>query len=155
MIIGYRSIGDSELNFLVYAENPVYGKYKYATVRSCGSKSPYGIVSFFADNFKWVDGNHVIDIQVRLPDDTERGVATYMASKEFGQTHIYKGREGKTEYKIHELYVRCYWPEDIIEINLRGYYASHYVNNTVLSFCKKYNIRLIWYGKTIFNPEEV
>jgi hypothetical protein len=154
MPIGYRSIGNDELEFLINSENPVYGKSKYSTVRGCGSKSPYGIVCFFAENFKWVDSFHVIDIQVRLPDDAERGIATYMASKDFGRTRVYKGREGKTEYKVEELYVRYYEPKDVIEINLRCYYASHYVRNAIMPFCKKYNIRLIWENKDMFNSEE-
>lgn len=96
-MLGYRSISSNELEFLVNSENPIYGRFKYSKLPESGCTLPYGAVSFFANNIKWHDASHVIDVVVDLPDTAQKGVATYRASKKFGDTKIFTGREGNTE----------------------------------------------------------
>ena len=69
-IVGYRSIGESEL-FALLAENPIYGKRKWDNVEESGCTLPYGAVSFFLNDLKWRDPEHLIDIEVALPTDTQ------------------------------------------------------------------------------------
>jgi hypothetical protein len=147
-IIGYRSIGESELRVLL-AENPVYGRCKYSNLPESGCTLPYGAISFFLDDLKWRDKTHIIDITVALPNDAQKGMATYWASENFGQTGIWSGRRGNMKYEIEEAYIRCYWPQDVISINVRSRYASHFVERTLKPFCEKYDITLIWENKVI------
>ena len=147
-IVGYRSVGESEL-YALLAENPVYGKRKWDNVEESGCDLPYGAISFFLNDLKWRDPEHLIDIEVALPADTQTGMATYWASQEFGKTGIWTGRRGNTKYDIEEAYVRCYRPEDIISMNLRFRYAGHFVERVLKPFCEKYNITLFWENKVI------
>lgn len=142
-MIGYRSIGEDELNFLISSDNPVYGRFKYALLEECGCTLPYGVVSFFADNYKWRDSSHLFDIKVELPGDAQVATSYYNASKDFAKTKVFTGRWGKTRHKVKEIFVRSYKPEDIMELNLRNRYTDTYVKNVVVPFCNKYNIKLI------------
>ena len=148
-MIGYRSVGYDEIKFLLNSENPVYGRFKYSSLAESGCTLPYGVISFYTDNYKWHDSSHKVDIKVNLPDDAQIGVATYYAAPNFGDTKIFTGRKGSIEYKVKEAYVRCYEPKDIIEINLNGLFASHYIESAVKPFCEKYGIKLIWENKVI------
>ena len=147
-IVGYRSIGESEL-YALLAENPVYGKRKWDNRTESGCTLPYGAVSFFLNDLKWRDAEHLIDIEVALPNDMQKGMATYWAAADFAKTGIWTGRKGNTKYDIEEGYVRCYHPEDIISINLRFRYAGHFVETLIKPFCEKYGITLLWENKTI------
>lgn len=149
-MIGYRSIGESELLFLVNSENPLYGKFKYSTLKESGCTLPYGVVSFYVDDIKWHDSHHYIDIKVLLPDDAQIGTAFYMSAPSFAETKVFTGRTGKTRIKVKEAYIRFYEPQDIMEIDLHMRYASHYVNGVIKPFCEKYNISLKWENKTVF-----
>lgn len=148
-MIGYRSIGYDEIQFLINSENPVYGRFKYSHLPESGCTLPYGAISFFADDIKWHDGSHKVDIVVDLPDDAQRGIATYMAAKSFGDTKIFTGKAGKTEFKVEEIYVRCYDPDDIVSIDLNGLYANHFIESGVKPFCERHNIKLLNHGKEI------
>ena len=147
-VVGYRSIGESEL-YALLAENPIYGKRKWDNHEESGCALPYGAVSFFVNDLKWRDITHCIDITVALPNDVQTGMATYWASAEFGKTGVWTGRKGNTKHEIEEGYVRCYYPEDIISINLRFHFAGHFVERQVKPFCEKYGITLIWENKII------
>lgn len=139
-MIGYRSIGDNELYFLINSDNPVYGTRKWNKIRGSGcSVSDYGTVCFFLEPYRWRDANHFIDIVVSLPDDTPTGVATYMASANLPETKIFKGREGKTKTKIKEAYPRFYGPEDIMELRLNNRFNDAFADG-VREFCDKYGI---------------
>lgn len=145
---GYRSIGVNELKMLVEADNPVYGIQRWDDRAETTCNLPYGVVCFFLDNIKWHDKVHKFDIVVEL-DDAQIGEGTYMASKEFGTSKVWTGKEGKTEYKLKEAYVRYYTPENIKELDYNGYFANWYVNKWLIPFCKKYHIVLKSYGKEI------
>lgn len=143
-MLGYRSIGERELLFLINSHNPVYGQNILSDYIGCGCKNAnYGMVSFFKEPYRWKDSSHQFDIVVNLKNDVEEGVATYMASKDFGKTKVWTGRTGKFEYKINELYTRFYNPEDIIEINIGSHYTDGYVLNRIIPFCKKFHVTLI------------
>lgn len=148
-MIGYRTIGYEEIKFLINAENPVYGRFKYSNLAESGCTLPYGAISFFVDDIKWHDSNHKVDIVVSLPDNTQKGTATYMAAKSFGDTKIFTGKTGKTEFKVEEAYARCYEPKDIISMELNGLFANHFIQSAVKPFCEKYNIKLFNCGKEI------
>lgn len=143
-MIGYRSLGETELNFLILSENPVYGQQKINNYIGCGCQNnKYGMVSFFKELYKWADASHKYDVVVDLSKrEVEEGIGTYLAAKDFGKTKVWTGREGKTEYKIEELYTRFYEPSDILSLNIRGRFADSYVNRVILPFCEKYNIKL-------------
>lgn len=137
---GYRSIGDAELYFLVGSDNPVYGTRKWNKTRGSGCPvSNYGTVCFFLEPYRWRDSNHLIDIEVELPDDTPTGIATYMASANLPKTKIFTGREGKTETKIKEAYPKFYRPEDIKELHLNNRFNDDFANG-IKKFCEKYGI---------------
>lgn len=143
-MIGYRSIGETELNFLLFSGNPVYGQQKINNYVGCGCKNGrYGMVSFFKEPYKWTDVSHKYDIAVDLSKrEVEEGTGTYLATKDFGKTKVWTGREGKTEYKIEELYTRFYEQSDIVSLNLRNHFTDSFVNKVITPFCKKYNIKL-------------
>ena len=145
-MIGYRTIGEDELEFLIDSDNPVYGKYKYSKLKECGCDLPYGVVCFYVDEVKWRDKSHKFDIKVNLPDDVHTGISTYMASKDFEKTKIFNGRSGKTKYSVKEAFVRFYEAKDIIELNVGPHYTDTHVNNYILPFCIKYNIILKRYS---------
>lgn len=139
-MLGYRSIGEEELNMLLLARNPVYGKRCWTSSIWTKVATPvgYGVVCFFKEPYKWRDKNHLFDIIVELKNPIH-GKGVYLASKDFGKNKIWTGREGKTEYEIDELYIRSYSLEDIKSINCNGFYNnshSEYLN----SVCKAYNI---------------
>lgn len=140
--------------YALLAENPIYGKRKWDAKTESGCTLPYGALSFFMDDFKWRDNCHIIDITVALPNDVQKGMATYLASADFGKTGIWTGRKGNTKYEIEEGYVRCYHPEDIISINLRFRYAGYFVEKYVKPFCEKYGITLLWENKIIVKGEK-
>lgn len=139
-VIGYRSIGYSELCMLFFANNPVYGKEKW--LNTCWTKADifpdYGVVCFFAEDYKWHDKEHKFDITVELKDPIH-GWGDYMASQALAKTHIWYGRTGKTNYHLPELYVRSYSLEDIRSIDLRGYFNTKFTN-TIKAICDKHNI---------------
>ena len=81
-----------------------------------------------------------------MPDDVQTGVSTYMASKDFEKTKIFKGRSGKTKYSVKEAFVRFYEAKDIIELNMGAHYTDSHINNYILPFCVKYNITLKRYS---------
>lgn len=139
-MLGYRSIGREELDMLLLARNPIYGKRCWATAEWIEVKNPpnYGIVCFFEENYKWHDKEHKFDIIVDLKDPIH-GHGVYMASKNLTNTKIWTGRYGKTKHRIPELYVRSYCLEDVKSINCNGYFNnshSEYLEN----ICKAYDI---------------
>lgn len=142
-MVGFRSIGESELRFLVDSDNPLYGRYKYSELEECGCKLPYGVVSFFLEDIKWHDNSHLFDIKVNIPDDVHVGISTYHVSKKFSDTKIFTGRYGSVECEIEEAFVRCYTADDIIEINLHNRYTDTFVKNTIMPFCESHDIKLI------------
>ena len=143
-MIGYRSIGDDELSFLIFSHNPIYGRRIISAWMGCGCKeSKFGMVSFFKEPYIWKDSLHKFNLKVDLKGNIEEGIATYKASKDFGKTRIWTGREGKTEYKISELYVRFYNPEDIVELNIGSHFTESFIENIVIPFCKTYHITLV------------
>lgn len=144
-MLGYRSIGERELLFLINSHNPVYGQSILSNYAGCGcNKTKYGMICFFKEPYKWRDSSHKFDIVVNLNNNNvEEGIATYMASKDFGKTKIWTGKTGKTEYKINELYTRFYNPEDIIELDIGANYTDDYILNRVIPFCKEFHITLI------------
>lgn len=147
-MIGYRSIGVSEFNMLVKAQNPIYGKqcWKGFDYNSCDVD--YGVVCFFQEPYRWKDKQHLFDIQVELKDPI-LGTGKYMAAKSFGETRVWTGREGKTEYILPEAYVRCYFPEQIKSIDIHGVYTNWFVREKIIPFCKKYGVKLLRDGKEI------
>ena len=125
-MLGYRSIGLDEFFMLVESNNPVYGMRKWLNTPWTNKiKNPpnYGVVCFFKEDYKWRDKRHIFDIVVELKDPIE-GIGVYQASKALARTHIWYGRDGKTEYKLPELYVRSYSLEDVVAINLNNFFNS-------------------------------
>ncbi len=148
-MVVYRSIGEEELMFLINTDNPVYGNCRGYT--GCGIQNfPYGVVSFFKENIRWKDSFHLFHITVNIPDNALSCISTYWASKDFGKTKVWTGREGKTEYKIEECFTRCYWPTDIIGLEVcDSCYTDTAIKNNIVPFCRKYNIKLTKNGKEI------
>ncbi len=142
-MLGYRSIGFDELMMLFMAKNPIYGRKLWASSQWTQVNNPpdYGVVCFFADDYKWHDKEHKFDIIVQLKNPI-LGHGIYMASKSLSKTHVWYGREGKTEYKIPELYVRYYTLSDIVSINTYGYFNKS-VTEIFKKICKENNIKFI------------
>lgn len=140
---GYRSIGESELKFLLFSNNPVYGQRIWSNIVGSGCHvNTYGTVCFFLEPYKWHDKQHKFDLVVRIPDDADIGVAVYNASPKMEETKIFTGRTGNSAVRIKEAYVRFYNPEDICELHLNGGYADWFVEETIRPFCEKYGILL-------------
>lgn len=139
-VLGYRSIGYDELYMLFLANNPIYGLKRWASSPWTKVPNPpnYGVVCFFAEDYKWKDKEHKFDIVVELEDPIQ-GHGIYMASKALEKTHIWYGRDGKTEYKLPEFYVRSYSLADVRAIDLRGYFNES-VSNTFKAICDKHHI---------------
>lgn len=150
-MIGYRSIGYEEFSILVKANNPVYGRRCWKGFDYTTCSADYGVVCFFQEPYYWHDKKHVIDIQVDLKNPI-LGVGTYMSAKSFEKTRIWTGREGKTKYELPEAYVRCYWPKQIMKIDLHNKYANWFVREKVIPFCKKYHIELLQDGVMVWSP---
>lgn len=139
----YRSIGKEELYYLLSSFNPVYGKRIWSNIKGSGCPiTEYGTVCFFVDNIKWIDSQHCFHIIVDIPNDSAVGEGVYMASKNFGITKIFTGREGKTKFCIKEAFTRFYNPSDIILLDIGNSFANHFLESTIKPFCKKYDVVL-------------
>lgn len=151
-MLGYRTIGIDELNMLLYARNPIYGRRKWQDHWECGcdSQYPYGIVCFFKEPILFKDKKHIFQIAVSL-DSPMEGVGDYDVGKDFNKTKKFTGR-GKINIKIPELYVRSYSLEQVKAINLRGYFAN-WATKTYKEICEKEGIK--FYNSALFNFDEM
>lgn len=123
-MLGYRSIGLDEFFMLVESNNPIYGMKKWLNTPWANSvKNPpdYGVVCFFKEDYKWHDKAHKFDIVVELKNPIE-GYGIYYASKTLSKTHVWYGRDGKTKYRLPELYVRSYSLDDVVAIRLNNFF---------------------------------
>lgn len=143
----YRSISAQELKALVFSYNPIFGYKRWGTCNpdECSCTLPYGVVCFFLEPWYWEDKEHTIDIvcefDTEAKSEMQVGKGTWHFSKSTKFSHVYKGRAGKYEHSIKELYVRSYCLRDVISINLRGHYAFHFLEK-VKKVCGEYGIEV-------------
>lgn len=123
-MLGYRTIGTTELYTLVECKNPIYGQDRYQDRPECGCdyRYPYGIVCFFAEPILIKNKDHKIQIVVDVGDNPMSGIGEYLVSKEFDKTKTFTYR-GKQKVKLQEYYLRNYSIKDVKSINIAGNFA--------------------------------
>lgn len=158
-MIGYRSISEEELFVLVDAQNPVYGRRSLKLRRCTTCDLEYGVVCFFREPYRWKDKKHYIDIQVELKSPI-LGEGIYQAPKSLEKTKVWTGREGEVSYTLPEAYVRCYFPEQVVSIDIHDKYPAWFVESVISPFCEKYHVKLlrngseVWLGSCPIDLEE-
>lgn len=114
-IIGYRSIGEKELQMLLNGET-IYGQFDNSAERQNDSNEK-DVVGFFAKPYAWHDKRHRFTVKCRLnPDELSYGNGVYYAAKDLDKTKIWTGRRGKVEYNLDEMYAKSYDINDVISI---------------------------------------
>lgn len=114
----YRTIGYDEFYDLL-DKKTIKGKYSNSTEKQ-NTSNVDNVVCFFKEPITWLDKEHVFMIKCKFNDILDQGQGKYYASKDFGETSIWTGRRGKTEYNLDEIYVPEYNIDNVEAFVLKG-----------------------------------
>lgn len=137
-IIGYRSIGDEELDLLLNGET-IIGRFDSSSEKQTTSNQSNAIY-FFEKPYMWSDKYHRFMVEVKIPiKDINKSVGTYFASSDLNDTKIWTGRRGKTKYELDEFSIKKYSIKDVnafifkdsLEETMNRYFNEEYANQYI------------------------
>lgn len=139
----YRSIGDSELMALLI-DGHVHGRYNNS-YEAQNNSNLEKVCACFIKPYRWFDKKHkyFIEIEIERIRVLEFGKGLYYASKKFGQTKIWTGRIGKTEYWLEEAYISLYCISDVKSIKGLSKFSEKYLKDEIDPILDQYGIKRV------------